>query len=267
MENYKFIQKISENEINQKIKYFFGYEEILEKYGGVAEIIFSEEKKYDKEILDILEISGKILMYGEPGTGKTSIAYMIAYKMLDKYEIESYKVVIPELIESNLGKTTRNMAEAIKRIKSISEDSGMIIILDEIDRISVQRANNDEISELKRTLLELLDFLDNLRHDHSILIIGITNYLKLLDPALIRRFDFLDKIIPSKNELKKQFDFLIEKLQIKLNFKNEEIEEKFFIKYNNCDKIKKLFKKIFIEYKGDKEKIQNKIIEEIGGTK
>ena len=262
----KFIHKISEEKIAGRIKYFYGYNELKEKYRSIGNIVFSEDLEKNTEILELLDISGKILMFGDPGTGKTSLAYYIANCFLDKEAVESYKLSIPDLIQSDLGSTTKNMNDAIKEIRKLSEKENMILILDELDRISVARNNSDEISELKRTLIEFLDFLDEVNYKHKILIIGITNSLDLLDSALVRRFDFVDEIKASNEDLKLLFETLVKKLEIVYDFKNEEIEL-FLSKYNTGDKMKKYFKKMYLETEGQIEDIKMKLIFEMGGTR
>lgn len=264
MEEYKFIHKISENEIKQKIKYFFGYEEKIRKYKGMVTLTFSEKEK-NSYILEILGISGTILMYGEPGTGKTSLAYEIANEALEEYGIESYKISMSELIESDLGKTTNNMSKAINEIKTLSQEYGAIIILDEIDRVSVDRKNKNEISELKRALLELLDFLDNIRLDHKTLVVGITNYLDLLDPAMIRRFSTVEEIKPSENELVKQIKFLIKELKLKIDLESDLKKNAFFGKYKTCDSIKKMFSNEYLESNLDLKELEKRIKLKLGG--
>lgn len=260
----KFIHKISEEKISGKIKYFYGYSDLMERYIRIGNIAFSENK--NKEILDLLDISGKILMFGEPGIGKTSLAYYIANVFLDKDGIESYKLSISDLIQSDMGATTKNMAKAINEIKMISEDNKIILILDEIDRISVRRSNCDEISELKRTLIEFMDFLDEVNYTDRMLIIGITNSLDLLDKALIRRFDFVDEIKSCREDLLKLLEVLLEKLEMTDSF-NDEKRDYFIKKYNTGDKIKKYFKKLYLDAEGRTALIKEKLMKETKGGK
>ena len=265
MASKNFIYKINEEHIFSKLKYFVGYEELKKKYIQIGNIVFNSNNLENVDVLDLLDISGKILLYGDPGTGKTSLAYYIANYFLNELEIESYKISIPDLIQSNLGLTTKNMNDAIKEIKFLSENGSIVLIIDELDRISVERSNGDEISELKRSLIEFLDFLDEVKYTNKILIIGITNSLELLDKALIRRFDFVDEIIANESDLINLFDLVLKKLKIDNVYQNEKIE--FIRKYNTGDKIKKCFKKMYLETEGISAEIKLYLENEIGGLK
>ena len=44
--NSNFLEKLSEKVVNNKIKYFLGYEEILNNLENISDLIFQEKKKY-----------------------------------------------------------------------------------------------------------------------------------------------------------------------------------------------------------------------------
>lgn len=194
-DNYQFLENISEEIIYEKTKNYVGYESEIEYFQKISNVIFNNN--HNDEVLDILEISGRILLYGLPGVGKTSLVYCLSKYILEKYGIESYKISMPALIESQLGRTTRNIKMMAEEIKFISDKYGAVIILDEIDRLSVSRSNENELSEMKRALLELMDFLDEIKHTRKLMIIGITNFEEVLDKGLRRRFDFQQEIKPT----------------------------------------------------------------------
>ncbi|MDR0391105.1 MAG: AAA family ATPase [Planctomycetaceae bacterium] len=121
----------------------------------------------------------RILLYGPPGCGKTvaglalakAIGMPIAYVRLDG------------LFSSFLGQTSSN----IRRVFESVITPPQILFLDEFDAIAKKRDDNQEIGEIKRIVISLLQNLDFLSPE--VLVIAATNHEHLLDPAIWRRFD------------------------------------------------------------------------------
>ena len=80
---------------------------------------------------------------------------------LDKYGIEAYTIDTPEVIVSNLGESTQNIYKELDEFASLNEG---ILFIDEIDRLCVNRNNKDEVSELKRVLIEIMKFMDEIHY-------------------------------------------------------------------------------------------------------
>ncbi len=124
-----------------------------------------------------------VLLYGPPGTGKTLLARAVAN------ESEANFIVIngPEVMSKFYG-------ESEKKIREIFEDaqknSPSIIFIDEIDAIAPKREEgNGEVE--KRVVSQLLTMMDGLQSRGKVIVIGATNRLNAVDPALRRpgRFD------------------------------------------------------------------------------
>lgn len=117
-----------------------------------------------------------ILLYGEPGTGKTSMAKAICAK----YGLTMYLVNYNNLCK-----------EAISYIKENNEDEKpKVILLDDIDLIFNTREKNQS-KEDKLKSQELLEILDGATTINNVIFIATTNDYKTLDVATIRdgRFD------------------------------------------------------------------------------
>jgi len=267
MESY--ISEINENTIKKKINYFYGFDNIIEKYFSIADITFDENKRQDTEILTALDFGSKILMYGIPGVGKTSIAYKVASYVLDKFGISAYSLSIPSIIKPNLGETTSNMNEALGIVKDISKEAGILLILDEIDRLSVLRNSENELAEMKRALLELNDYLDNVSIIDRTLVIGITNHIQILDDGLKRRFDFMDEIIPNENSCLSIIENLNKLMGLGM-YKSKEchklyniIKAEYQVENLSGDLIKRYYKQILVENQSDVSKLKTNILKKI----
>ncbi|GGM34560.1 ATPase [Paraliobacillus quinghaiensis] len=121
----------------------------------------------------------KILFYGPPGTGKTISAYKIASEL----GLEVAYVNFGKLISSFLGKTGENISDIFDYVNR----NKCVLLLDELDAIGKKRDDSQELGELKRIVISLLQGIDNFGSNS--LIIACTNHEHLLDPALWRRFD------------------------------------------------------------------------------
>lgn len=121
-----------------------------------------------------------MLLYGEPGTGKTQIARYIA-------SVTNLPLVVVRLdgiISSYLGSTSKN----IRMLFDFVNRTPCILFLDEFDAIAKMRDDTNELGELKRVVNALLQNIDSM--DSEIPVIAATNHKHLLDPAIWRRFDY-----------------------------------------------------------------------------
>ena len=124
-----------------------------------------------------------VLLHGPPGTGKTLLAKAVAN------ESEANFILLngPEIMSKFYG-------ESEKKIRDIFEEAEKsaptIIFIDEIDAIAPKR---EEVSgEVERRVVsQLLTMLDGLKSRGKVIVIGATNRINSLDPALRRpgRFD------------------------------------------------------------------------------
>lgn len=139
-----------------------------------------------------IDISKTMILYGQPGCGKTSIAHYIS----NLTGLPLVLARLDSLVSSLLGSTAKN----IRKIFDYVQDFPCILFLDEFDAIAKARDDQKEIGELKRVINSLLQNMDSMPK-HCVLI-AATNHPELLDRAVWRRF--LQKIevgMPKREEL------------------------------------------------------------------
>ena len=122
-----------------------------------------------------------MILYGEPGTGKTLLAKAVANSTSATF----LRVVGSELIQKYLGDGPKLVRELFRVAQ---ESAPSIVFIDEIDAVGTKRydAHSGGEREIQRTMLELLNQLDGFDALTDVKVIMATNRIESLDPALIR---------------------------------------------------------------------------------
>lgn len=173
------------------------------------------EEQFKSELLKSYNISPKnrILLYGPPGNGKTSLAEVIANSLMVPLFVVRYEGVVG----SFLGET----ANRLKNIFDYIRTQKCVIFFDEFDTIGKERGDLHETGEIKRVVSSLLLQIDKL--PSYVTIIAASNHVELLDRAVWRRFQIIIKLEkPSKAQIENYLIKATEKFAIgwKLSFKN-----------------------------------------------
>jgi len=123
-----------------------------------------------------------ILFHGPPGTGKTLLAKAVAKET----ESSIYLVNGPEIINKWYGETEDIIREIFSHAK---EQERAIIFIDEVDSIAPDRGDTKQFQ--RKIVAQLLTELDGFEPLNDVVVIGATNALDEVDPAIIRpgRFD------------------------------------------------------------------------------
>jgi predicted AAA+ superfamily ATPase len=143
---------------------------------------FDNKKLYEER--NILHKTG-ILLYGEPGTGKSSLCKAIA----SKYNLDMI------LIDMN---TFENI-DLYKLTDSINADQNTyLVLLEDIDTIYNMNRDKETTIEDRKIINKLLQFLDSNSSPSNVIFIATTNHPEILDNALLRdgRFDKKIEIKP-----------------------------------------------------------------------
>jgi transitional endoplasmic reticulum ATPase len=124
-----------------------------------------------------------VLFFGAPGTGKTLLARSLAA------EIHAGLFIVngPEIVGTYSGETESNLR---RLFTEASLNPPSIILIDEIDALAPFRRRATGASD-SRAVGQLLALMDGLTAAEGVLIVGTTNRLESIDPALRRagRFD------------------------------------------------------------------------------
>mmetsp|Transcript_8235 Transcript_8235/g.20329 ORF Transcript_8235/g.20329 Transcript_8235/m.20329 type:complete len:368 (+) Transcript_8235:207-1310(+) len=122
-----------------------------------------------------------VILYGEPGTGKTLLAKAVANSTSATF----LRVVGSELIQKYLGDGPKLVRELFRVAEEMSPS---IVFIDEIDAVGTKRYDSTSGGEreIQRTMLELLNQMDGFDALSEVKVIMATNRIESLDPALLR---------------------------------------------------------------------------------
>jgi transitional endoplasmic reticulum ATPase len=157
-----------------------GMEDEIKKIREMVELPLKHPEIFQK--LGIDPPKG-VLLHGPPGTGKTLLAKAVAN------ESDANFILLngPEVMSKFYG-------ESEKKIRDIFEDAEKnapsIIFFDELDAIAPKREEVQGEVE-RRVVSQLLTMMDGLKSRGKVIVIGATNRVNSVDPALRRpgRFD------------------------------------------------------------------------------
>ncbi|WP_123052855.1 FtsH/Yme1/Tma family ATP-dependent metallopeptidase [Clostridium sp. JN-1] len=159
-----------------------------------------EAKESVQDIVDFLRSPEKyslygarmpkgIILYGEPGTGKTLLAKAVA----NEANVPFYAVSGSDFIQVYVGVGASRIRQLFKKARS-SANGKAVIFIDEIDAIGKRRDSGKSTGgsdERDQTLNALLTEMSGFNESQGIVVMAATNRLDMLDPALLRpgRFD------------------------------------------------------------------------------
>jgi cell division protease FtsH len=125
-----------------------------------------------------------LLLYGPPGTGKTLLAKAVAYESGANFYSASASSFVEMFAGLGASRIRKLFAEARKNAPAI-------IFIDELDAVGAQRSGHGFNREQDQTLNQLLVELDGFEGAEQVVVMGASNRIQDLDPALLRpgRFD------------------------------------------------------------------------------
>jgi cell division protease FtsH len=141
-----------------------------------------------------------ILLHGPPGTGKTLLAKAVANESKAKFYAQSASSFVEMFAGLGAARIRRLFREARKSAPAI-------IFIDELDAVGATRGK-DVSGEKDQTLNQLLVEMDGFAGSDDLVVIGASNLLEKLDPALLRPGRFDRQIYVSPPDLKGRIEIL-----------------------------------------------------------
>ncbi len=185
-------------------------------FKGCKEII---EEHHRKDLLRSysLEPRHRILLSGPPGNGKTSLAEAFAHELMVPLFVVKYEGIIG----SYLGETAQQLDRLFEKMKS----QRCVVFFDEFDALGKERADPNEVGEIKRVVNSLLMQIDMM--PAHVTVIAATNHSDMLDKAAWRRFQMkLQLPAPTKGMIEKWLTKFQDKVGHGLGLSNKTLSQK-----------------------------------------
>lgn len=166
--------------------------------GGYAQV----KERLEREILDVLAkkatlddpqavrrlealVPRGMIFWGPPGTGKTLFAKAMASALGAAVIVVSG----PELKSRWVGESEENLRQVFVRAR---QSAPSIIVFDELDSFAAARGTFTGSGVEHSMVNQLLTEMDGFRKEELVFVVGTTNLVEALDPALLRpgRFEF-----------------------------------------------------------------------------
>src|SRR3954470_5440458 len=117
-----------------------------------------------------------LLLAGPPGTGKTTVAKVLAAQARASF----YPVSGADVMSKWVGESEQNIQQLFERAR---ENRPSIVFIDEIDAIAARRGS---LEGQHTSINQLLAEIDGVSGQRGVFVIGATNRPDRLDPALLR---------------------------------------------------------------------------------
>src|SRR5205807_3607316 len=159
-----------------------------------------------------------MIFWGPPGTGKTLFAKAIAAEIGAAVTIVSG----PELKSKWVGESEDNLRQVFHRAR---QSAPSIIVFDELDSFASARGTYTGSGVEHSMVNQLLTEMDGFRKEELVFVIGTTNFVEILDPALLRpgRFEFHLHIPYPDNDDRRDILKIYDK-KMRLQFSEEALE-------------------------------------------
>lgn len=174
-------------------------EQVKSQLVSQAVLNFTIRRKVSRTVLPL---HGVILLVGEPGTGKTSLARGLAHRTAESFKGARFRLLEVEphtLTSSAMGKTQRAVSDLFAQAIAEAASAGpTIVLLDEVETLAADRskmsleANPVDIHRATDAVLVQLDALAD-RYP-ELLFIATSNFPEAVDTAFTSRADLVLKI-------------------------------------------------------------------------
>ena len=118
-----------------------------------------------------------VLLYGPPGTGKTTVAKAMATEISASF----YEQSAADLLSKWVGESEERVAKLFSKARA---NRPSIIFIDEIDSLLKTRGGDSSAPWEDRVISQFLRELDGLVGGDGVLLVGATNRIDIIDPAI-----------------------------------------------------------------------------------
>ncbi|MBP6910331.1 AAA family ATPase [Patescibacteria group bacterium] len=187
-----------------------GMDEVKEELVEIVEFL----KNPDKFSKAGARVPKGVLLFGEPGSGKTLLARAVA----GEANVPFFSASGSEFMEMLVGMGAAKVRELFNKAKAAAP---AIIFIDEIDAIGKRRGSGftGGHQEQEQTLNQILTEMDGFEQGTRLIVIAATNRPDTLDPALLRSGRFDRKVMVNRPTLEERV------LIIKYHLKNKKIDK------------------------------------------
>ncbi|HKB35006.1 MAG TPA: AAA family ATPase, partial [Gemmataceae bacterium] len=153
----------------------------------IIDVLSRRDHMLDADEISRIEelIPRGMIFWGPPGTGKTLFAKGMAAALGAAITVVSG----PELKSKWVGESEDNLRQIFHRAR---QSAPSIIVFDELDSFASARGTYTGSGVEHSMVNQLLTEMDGFRKEELVFVIGTTNFVEILDPALLRpgRFEF-----------------------------------------------------------------------------
>ncbi|MBX3160969.1 MAG: AAA family ATPase [Deltaproteobacteria bacterium] len=165
-----------------------GYKTVKERLQAeILAILGAKDKLSDPAQIEKIEslIPRGMIFWGPPGTGKTLFAKAMATSLGAAVSIVSG----PELKSKWVGESEENLRAVFMKAR---QSAPAVIVFDELDSFAAARGTYTGSGVEHSMVNQLLTEMDGFRKEELVFVVGTTNFVESLDPALMRpgRFEF-----------------------------------------------------------------------------
>ena len=159
-----------------------GVDEIIQNIRIMIELPLKKPKLFEQ--LGVKPFRG-ILLWGDPGNGKTLIAKAIAH------EVNAHFIPVsgPDILNKEFGQSEQNLRDIFEEAKMYQPS---VIFIDEVDSIAQTRYSGESSKWFSTLVNQFLALMDGISDFGNVTVLASTNRPDLLDAALLRpgRFDY-----------------------------------------------------------------------------
>ncbi len=181
----------------------------------IVDILAAKDQLDDPEAIKRIEalLPRGMIFWGPPGTGKTLFAKALASAFGAAVTVVSG----PELKSRWVGESEENLRQIFVRARQAAP---AVIIFDELDSFASARGIYTGSGVEHSMVNQLLTEMDGFRKEELVFVVGTTNMVEMLDPALLRpgRFEFQLAIpYPNADDRRSIFSIYDQRLGLRLS--------------------------------------------------